>query len=185
VSHVQQQQQIYWGEENYDDGEWDKEVNMVGSCFTCGGKGHPARLCPSEKGNKGGGKGGGKKGFGKGGKGGFGGYDAGKGKGKSKGGFKGECWTCGKTGHRSNECRSGQQVNNVEGQMYEEHHAPLEPEQQTRIINGVGGVWSMSKQIGHVDKVKKVTVISPNKFGALQTDDEDDFECSLCVYRQA
>ena len=65
--------------------------------------------------------------------------------------------------------------------MYEEHHAPLEHEQQTRIINGVGGVWSMSKQIGHVDKIKRVTVVSPNKFGALQTDDEDDVECELCV----
>ena len=39
----------------------------------------------------------------------------------------------------------------------------------------------MSKQIGHVEKIKKVTVVSPNKFGALQTDDEDDIECNLCV----
>ena len=92
-------------------------------CFNCGGFGHLKANCPSLlkiNDAKGGGKAGdGKGGYGKGGYGkgcGFGGgTSGGKGFGKSGGqGIKGECWNCGKAGHRSADCRSPKVVNNID-----------------------------------------------------------------------
>ena len=93
------------------------DVNMLGKCYTCGGTGHPARMCPTKGGGeKGLGKGFGGKGFGKqqspGGKGyGGKGFSGGAGfnreqpKGFGKG-YQGNCFNCGKRGHKSAECRS-------------------------------------------------------------------------------
>ena len=116
--------------------EWEEaEVQAVGpntQCHRCGGWGHMARECATEakgkgKGNdskgKGKGKGNDSKGKGKG-KG-----DDGKGKGK---GYQGTCWTCGKVGHKSHECRS-RSAYSVEEEIVEEAD--------------VGGVWT----IGNVE----------------------------------
>ena len=80
-------------------------------CWSCGGKGHIQRECPSKGGKgKGGGLGGkgSQGGFGYGGKGGglggFPGFLGIPGKGKGKGGFQGTCHQCGKWGHSAKYC---------------------------------------------------------------------------------
>ena len=96
--------------------------------------------------------------------GGKGGPKGGAAKGNSKG-FKGECWTCGKTGHRSSECRSGQQVSYVnaeEGAAEEE--APRE-------IGGVNKVWSWSKEINHVHRIQPKPVGISNRYEGLPVSD--------------
>ena len=82
-------------------------------CHTCKGWGHMARDCPSKGMGKGGKGFGGKTNFPYYPKGGYKGKGEGKdggGKGKGKS-IIGDCWKCGKTGHRAVDCRS---VNNVE-----------------------------------------------------------------------
>jgi len=120
-----------WEEAGDNQGEDVGAVNYNTQCYTCGGWGHLGRDCPTAKGK---GKG---KGIGKGGK------DAGKGwKGLGKGGkdaggkgataFRGECWKCGKTGHRAVECRARQ------ANMVEEDGANKEDQDQE-----VGGLWTI------------------------------------------
>ena len=121
-------------EEYYEGGEV-QAVSTSTICYRCEGWGHFARECPSvthgtAKGSAKGsdkGKGKGQKGDGKG----KGQKGDGKGSGKS-GGFKGSCYTCGKQGHRSSECRS-RNANAVEEY----------PEEQEEIAP-VGGLWMIA-----------------------------------------
>ena len=159
-------------------------MNMAGRCYTCGGVGHPQRLCPTNQ-TKGKGKGAADKGKGKGftqkgyakgkavGKGSFG-YQGEKGKGK---GYQGTCWHCGKTGHKQAECRSmvGAVEQNADGQTD---------------VNEVeiGGLWYMGN-IDCIDGRSKTDVPTRNRFNALQEEDVDeqmatlsfdDFSCKEC-----
>ena len=80
-----------------EDEEWSVDAVSAGTqCYRCGGKGHMASQCPTQKGKgkgqeKGKGKGKGK------------GNSAEKGKGEGKG-YQGTCWNCGKVGHKASEC---------------------------------------------------------------------------------
>ena len=148
---------------------WEEcEVNMTGRCCGCGGIGHPARLCPSkgrgkgkaagksDAGWKGGGKGGGR--YTGQGKGPFGGWSKGGGK-----GYQGDCWKCGKIGHKARECRLG--MVEEEGRKEEE-----EEEDEWKQCSGVwriGNVGIFTSQIG-----------TSNRFEALGEEEEDDSEAS-------
>jgi hypothetical protein len=177
IGHVQADMECYPCDENT--GYLDINA-MMGKCYTCGGIGHPARLCPTTKGQgKGKGTGKGGEGFGKGGPkgGGKGGgtyypanqpYNA-KGFGKggtpfrnsaagNKGGgkgYQGTCWTCGMVGHKSAECRTSR-TNLVEAEEEE-------TEASTREI---GGVWIM-----HVAKVQ-----TKNRYQTLTRTEEEGEE---------
>ena len=140
---------------------------MMGNCYNCDQQGHPARLCPTKgkgkgpcamkgsfggyggkgykgKGNPWGGKGG-KDQWGKGGGFGGGGFGGGKAGGKA---FAGDCWKCGKKGHRALECRSAP--------------APANAVEQTQVqevqIDSVHTSWP----IGNVNRV-----VLSNRYGAL------------------
>jgi hypothetical protein len=121
------------------------------SCRRCGGMGHYARECPTQKGKgkgeagKGGWKGKGKGKFGgkggepswkgsgwKGGEPGWKGGGKGGWKGKGKG-FMGECWTSGERGHRSNECTNQNPKTAMEIGSVEEEQLH------------VGGVWAIAQ----------------------------------------
>ena len=93
------------GEIDYYEAEiFEEEVGAVGmhvQCFKCQGWGHLGRERPSKgKGNCD------PKVFGKSASKGYGKGDKGRGKGKYGQTFSGECFKCGKSGHRAAECRS-------------------------------------------------------------------------------
>ena len=152
-----------------------QEINLT--CFTCGGEGHPQRLCPTPKG---GGKGGGGKGY-KGGGGGKGGYKGGGGgKGGYKGGYapkgfgkgyQGTCFNCGQVGHKAAECRSGAAAttNLVETQAGGAE-APTTPAREIGGVSKIKTNWFM----GNVDKVtqKPKTIQATNRYDLLSTLDE-------------
>ena len=84
-------------------------IGFSGACFGCGVRGHTKATCPkgsqSNRG-RGGGRGGGRMG-----RSGRGGSRTGRGQGNS--GSKLVCWTCGKVGHKSAECRSNNGAANM------------------------------------------------------------------------
>jgi hypothetical protein len=139
----------HWGEEEVD-------VNLI-KCYTCGGQGHPARLCPSPGTPTGKGAGGKGKGEAKGkgepkgyGKGGAKGGEKGKGK-----GYQGNCFHCGQLGHKAIECpnwwKQKQGIAMVDEVMEEMADENAE----------IGGVW----MIGSVE------VKTTNSFQVLEEDD--------------
>jgi hypothetical protein len=73
-----------------------------------------------------------------------------------KGGYQGTCFTCGKVGHKSNECRSN--VNGVES-------GPVEAEQCSVEI---GGIWN----ICNVENGSRFA--NPNSFGVFGSDEDED-----------
>jgi hypothetical protein len=154
--------------------EWDEEweeVAAVGAwtqCLSCHGYGHLARDCPTKgkgKGKSGGYDKGGGKGFnGKGGgkgyyKGGGGkGYDKGDGKGygfekgSGKGlggkgkGYQGTCWSCGKIGHKSAECRAS---------VHAVAEEDLTKEAAVEEVSVGGGLWLIGSVETEFVKAKK------------------------------
>ena len=172
-----------WGNEYEDQYAGEHEVDVVYGdywCRNCGGHGHFARECPSK--GKGKGKGGDKgkgKGFTKGGaptgdgwgtKGerkGFGkapyGYGA-KGQGqvqtdKGKGkGYQGTCWSCGKVGHKANEC-TAKDAGYVEDEGEEES---VEVEGMWEVSNVVAAeTWKQVVSRGRFRPGRQVAVSAP------------------------
>ena len=149
--------------------EEDYEIAAVGwrtQCYNCGGWGHQAKECPSEKkhqdgkGNgKGDGKGGKADGKGKGNYFGKGGKSDGKGKGPGKG-YQGACFTCGKIGHKAWECRGGRPVGAVE----EEDDDEEEPAGSVEI----GTVWNVGAVDVQVAKVERMDVDEKSKMKSVE-----------------
>jgi hypothetical protein len=149
------EEEEWWQEEEVD-------VAMI-KCYTCGGQGHPARICPSSsaagKGQvaKSYGKGDGKgkaqgkgKSYGKG----KDGQKGGKGDGKGKG-YQGSCFHCGQFGHKAIECpnwwkQKTAMANEVMEEMAEENAE-------------IGGVW----MIGSVEMKSEKRTRTSNRFQVL------------------
>jgi hypothetical protein len=153
--------------------QWQEEyeIDAVNTqCYACGGWGHTSRECPSRHG-KGGDKGKGKGNFnGKGGgkDSGKGGKDGGKGKSSGKG-YQGTCFTCGKTGHKAWECRSGARrvgaVDEEDADDDDDHDKTPDKTVATGHVE-INTVWS----VGAVE-VKR-GLITNNRFKELAADNE-------------
>ena len=168
IGHVQEDHPEGYDEEGY-------EIHsMTMQCYSCGGKGHPARLCPSKGQGKGGGGFGG--GFGKGGKGDKGGKGGGKG-GGGKGawipgeggggkGYQGDCWQCGKKGHKAAGCRSALAAASKTDIVQEEDEMEVQEH-----VTPVGGVWRMAYN---------VEVVHKNSFDGMEVTDSEDLDEMVC-----
>ena len=147
-------------EENYAHQEDEVgAVNFNAQCYRCSGWGHLGRDCPTAKGMGKGGKSSGKGGK-DGGKG-YKGFKGGKDVGKGGKGFRGACYTCGKTGHRANECYA-RQANMVDGE--EDKHDGQEQE--------IGGLWTIGAVESIWQKPKK-TVKPPPGLKGVTTEMKD------------
>ena len=150
------------GGEGYECEPCGLDVGAVGQhiqCYRCGGWGHTSRECPTPKGSgKGGGDRKGMKGHGK--SDGWAGKGAprmstltttkGGGKGHKGKGYQGECWKCGKMGHKQWECRGGKSIGAIGEECDEEFEVEVE------VPQGAVTVW-------HVNSVEV-----KNQFQALE-----------------
>ena len=215
IGDVGGQGEVWWQEEEED--AWDDEHNVgviAGhyQCRNCSGYGHFARECPSKgkgKGPKGGDKGKGKgapkgkgaKGEGWSSKGKGGGkadysyanqyyYTKGKGAYESKGkgkGYQGECWNCGKVGHKANECTamntnyieegSGEEAVEIEG-MWDVSGVQAVELQGSRVDPSGDWArrWSTTALVGGPGS--RAIMCLRNRFAAL-SEDEDEAEAEM------